>query len=307
MIDSLMTADGGILAIMAVIAIVILALTRNAQYGASISHTMSVRARLPFGSEAVALSVRRRNRALVRGNMWGLLVTVVIGGAILALTPLALTTQVLWIVLLIIVLGGLTTSYLIVGVRERLFAPAPTAVRIARAHPMYVRDYLGPWRRITPNVLLIAAIAAIAALVMVTAGEPIDAAASPIVYVSFGLGVAVWIATRIAERAVLAQPQPASNTLELAWDDLFRTDTLSALRMAAATALWIPFGLAASLHATQWPIAVSPEIMSIVGMLPWIGVPTLQVLYTLAQNRLPAALYPDFLAMPGFAPEGEPA
>lgn len=296
MFDFITTLNGGVLAGMGLVAIVFLIATRSSEYGSIVAYRMSVRARLPFGSEAVAVSVRRRARALVRGNMWGLLIVVGIACIIFASTPLSSSPQFLWIVTVLIFLGVLTASALVVTLRERLFAPSPTAARVARVQIVGIRDYLGPWLRRTPDLLLVAALIVSAALALTQIVRGVDMLAATLSYASLALGIVLFVGTRIMERAVLAQPQPASSTLELAWDDLFRTDTLNTLRMSAAAGMWLSLGLSATLLVVSW-LAAAHDMQSVAGLFPWWGVPAIQLVYLFAQGRLPSALYPDHLSV----------
>lgn len=273
--------------------IVTLIATRNPDSGATRAHRYSVRARLPFGSDEVAQSVRRHVRTVTRTNMWALLAVMVLSLVAFAIVPWRGSPFFLWgvlVLLLLVVLGG---APLISGLRERLFSPAPTAIRIARGRQMRTRDYLGPWRRLTPTVLLALAIVAVVAAF---AWQPVARhRAEPwMLWLCAGalmLAIAVSIGTHLAERAVLAQPQPASNTLELAWDDSFRADVLGSLRLAAASAAWISLGVATT---TLW-VSFAPNAEFLYSF-PWWALPLLQVLYTLGEGRMRESLYPEFLA-----------
>ncbi len=70
-----------------------------------------MRARLPFGSETTAVSIRRRTRTLLRANMWGLLATVVAAAVVFVSTPLSSSPQFLWLVTLSLFLVVLTGSF----------------------------------------------------------------------------------------------------------------------------------------------------------------------------------------------------
>lgn len=261
--------------------------TRKADWGDARAHETSMRARLPFCTDAVHRGVRVRLRTITRVNMWALLGAILLMGGLFLWTPLVSSSYAMWILTLVIVVAVVTTGSVVAQVRERLFSPTPAAPRIARATVMRTRDYLGAWRRLTPVVLLGSGTAATAALLASapgrTDGGHIVATAAALV-----LAFAVTGATRVAEHRILDQPQPASDTLELARDDLFRADALGSLRMSAAMTSWLPLGMAATLLLSAW----LPRPETLMGLFPWWGIPLLLVLYSLGSGKLPAALHP---------------
>lgn len=289
MFNALMVA--GLLAV----PIVMLLATRSDSWGTTAVYRMSVRAQLPIDSWDMWRSIRDRSRTLVRANMWGLLVSIVLVVPLLIWTPIGSSPLALWILTLTLVIGVLGVASAIIGVRERLFSPAPAAVRIARPSALRTLDYLPVWAAQLPRWLLAAGTltcAVVAGVSLLGAIAPATAVTACCV-LAFALLVAV--VCRAAERRVEAQPQPATNTLELAWDDLFRADALGALRMSAAMAAWLPLGLAAtSLFFAATGDAAS-DAASLLGLFPWFGIPFIQVGYTLAAGRLPAKLYPEYL------------
>ena len=275
--------------------IVTLITTRRADWGTTRAHRYSMRAQLPFGSEAVALSVRRHLRAVMRTNMWALLGVMVLALVTFAVAPWRGSPFFLWGVTLTLLLAVFGGAPLISGLRERLFSPAPIAVRIARGRHMRTSDYLGRWRLLTPTVLLALAMLAVSAVFAAAAWQPgVLHPAEPWMLWLSGIvllfAIAVFVGTRVGERAVLARPQPASNTLELAWDDSFRADVLSSLRLSAATAAWLSLGTATT---TLW-VSFAPNA-EFLPSFPWWALPFLQVLYTLSEGRMRASLYPEFL------------
>jgi hypothetical protein len=304
MLDWITTFNGGVLCGIAVVAVIALAASHRKDFGDTASYRASVRARLPFGSEEMAVSIRRRTRMLLRANMWGLLATATVATAVFVSTPLSSSPQFLWLVTLSIFLVVLTAGSVAVGLRERLFHPAPTAMRVARARALGVADYVGRARRLAPLLLLIAAAGSCVALAVSDAMRPVGFVPLALTCAALAFALVATIGGRYAERLVLAQPQPASDTLELAWDDLFRADTLSVLRMGAATAAWLPLGLAVTVLADAWLLQGPADFAA---LFPWWGIPALQVLYTLGQGRLPDPLYPDFLRPAAHSTEEQPA
>lgn len=301
----------------AAVPIVFLIVTVRPTWGDGRAYETSMRAKLPFGSDAVHQSVRARLRRIIRTNMWGMLGAILVVGTLFLATPIATTPYAMWILALLVVVGVLAGGTLIAQLRERLFSPAPEAPRVARMTMMRTRDYLGGWRTLTPVVLLVTAGAGTIGVAVATA---VGLTSVGVLLMTAGgllFAVAVAVGTRWAERRVLAQPQPASDTLELAWDDLFRGDALGSMRMSAAMTAWLPLGLAAALLVSLVidagitilvPGAIPTSTVGLgdlMDLFPWWGIPVLQVLYTLGSGKLPASLYPDFLRQPATA--GAPA
>lgn len=290
-----------------VVALVMLIVSHRSDWGEKGAYRAAVRAMLPFGTEIVAASVRRRTRTEVRAKMWGAIITLVLAVVVFTVTPLSASPYFLWLVTLMLLVGVLTVTAATVSVHERLFSPTPAAVRVARSRRLATRDYLGGLRRRTPDALLALAVVATVLVALAQSVTAIPTGPAVLTYAGLGFAVLVGIGTRIAEDRVLDQAQPASNTLELAWDDLFRADALSSLRLGAAMAAWLPLGLATAFLATVVLRPHDPDASLIAGLFPWWGLPVLQVVYLAGQGRLPAALYPEFLRAPALAPEGGPA
>ncbi len=287
-----------VLCLFAAVPVVFLIVSRKHTWGDTRAAAVSMRARLPFGTDSVYRSVRARVRSLTRVNMWGLCIAVAVMGALFLTTPLATSPNAMWILTLLILVVVLTGGTLATQLRERLFSPVPEAPRVARPVALGTRDYIGTWRTFAPVALLIAAAVATLSLVVMTILGVSPLTPTLATCGTLVLATTTNLGTRWAEGRVLDRPQPASDTLELAWDDLFRTDALSTLRMSAAMTAWLPFGMAASLLTAVWLFPQPLQLASLVGLFPWAGVPLLQVLYTLGSGKLPAALYPEFLRGP---------
>ncbi|MGA7148363.1 MAG: hypothetical protein WBX17_07750 [Microbacterium sp.] len=297
--------NGILLACFAVVPVVVLVLTTRADWGVNRVAQMSLRARLPIGSASIRHSIRERTRTLTRANMWGVLAAVGVVGSMFVLTPLGMSPSFLWFLALGILLVTMAVSAAVVTTRERLFSPAPAAPRVARARALTTRDYIGRACTLIPIGIFIGAGVLIACVVVafwagaVAPGLLLWIAAATLIAVTAGL------LGRWAERRVLAQPQPATDTLELAWDDLFRGDALSTLRMGAAMAAWLPFGVGVSILMRAGLPFASTGWEATLGVFPWWGIPILQLVYTMQQGRLPRDLYPDWLRQP--SPAGAPA
>ncbi|MHC2997964.1 hypothetical protein [Microbacterium sp. HJ5] len=256
--------------------------------------------RLPYGSPRIRESVVWRMRASARASGWTLVVAALLGSTLL-LTPLATTPYfpflALWPVL---VAAGVVGA--VVNLRERLFHPAPDAIRIARSRAMRSADYLDPFRRGLTWLLAGAAAASLAALAFAAASRPLDGTLT-VAAVCAGFLAALLCGTLPAlERLVLNRPQPATHTLELAWDDAFRTAAISALRLSAAHSVWlvVAFAMAAALSEASEPL-----LHPFAQQLPLFGLLALQFVYPVNGRRLRPDLYPDWLRHA--APAGGPA
>ncbi|MFG6445999.1 hypothetical protein ACFXQA_12085 [Microbacterium sp. P07] len=277
------------------IPVTLLGVTRQRDWGAGRAHRISVRAKLPFGSDETARNVAARARSIFRANLWGSLIAIAVVASGILLVPLGLDGSSVGFAAMLIVWGSLTASTAIVTVRERLFSPAPTAPRIARTHPLRRSDYVGPWRRFIPWVLLGVGLASVVAIFATAPTRGFAPTGLALVAAAAVFAVIVSAAGRWAEHRVLAQPQPAADSLELAWDDLFRADALNNLRlgMTLGTALVITCTASLWLDAS-WPRGAT----SLPAFPVWWGMFLLPFLFTAASERLPAALYPAHLTHP---------
>lgn len=292
----------GVLCLFAAVPVVLLIVTRDRSWGDTRAAAVSRRARLPFGTDAVHRSVRARLRSLAQATMWGMFVGITVAGTVFLTTSLATTNpNAMLILTVLLVVAVISAGNLAAQLRERLFSPVPDAPRVARPVALGTRDYLGPWRTFAPVALLTSAIATTATLVVTTGLDLTPLGPTLAACAALTLAIATTLGTRWAERLVLSRAQPASDTLELAWDDLFRADALSTLRMSAAMTAWLPFGMAAALLGAVWFTPQTPELVTLTGALPWLGILVIQQLYSLGTGRLPTALYPEFLRRPAAA------
>lgn len=290
--------NGIVLALFAIIPVTFLVMTRRADWGQSRLYQASVRARMPIGSERMARGIAARTRTIVRANMWGVIGAILIVASMFVLTPLGANPNFLWFLAAAILLGVIAISQVVVTVRERLFSPAPSAPRMARATVLGVSDYLRPTERFAPWVLsaILTLLWTIIVLLWDTGrveGGALGWLITGTVFAVVGSAAGMW-----AERRILVQPQPASNTLELAWDDLFRADALRVLRMGESMLVWIPLGIGGSILLHMIVSNPSPGAATIMQLFPWWGIPFIQVFYTWGAGRLPAALRPDVAMYP---------
>jgi hypothetical protein len=161
---------------------------------------------------------------------------------------------------------------------------------------MTASEYLPLWARALPAVMLAAAATVFAVVAVLTAVRGTPAAGLVVSLAALGAAALGLVAVPVVERRVLASAQPASGTVELAWDDLFRTDALLLLRMGAAILASIALGCAVS-------ALVDPQTTSSWTMFPWWSVTVVQLLYLSRRGRLQPGLYPEDLRA-AYAAEG---
>ncbi len=97
----------------------------------SVPSPRSCAARLPFGSEATSLRVRRRLRAQTRASMWGVLGLLVVAWILLVATPVGSSPQFLLVLTVTLLACVLSASAVVVDLREQLFRPDRAHVRVA--------------------------------------------------------------------------------------------------------------------------------------------------------------------------------
>lgn len=251
-----------ILCALALIPIVYLIISRRSDLSAQQAARYAQSSKLPFGTD--------ENYARVRERLGRRLIT------------------------LSIMIGVLTVSSVIETVREQLRQPRADIPRVAHSRQLTTRDYLQPWRRALAPVTLGAAATAVTAALAWRIATPDRIATDTMLWcVGFLVfAVSVFVVMRVIERIVLAKPQLASDDLQLAWDDLFRADTLWTLRSAATMAAALPLGMAAA-TLTLTPIAVTPPELSTL-MSTWtpLLICAAQVTYSFGLGKMAASRYP---------------
>ncbi|GAA1932745.1 hypothetical protein GCM10009775_25920 [Microbacterium aoyamense] len=282
--------------IVAIIAVCFLVAMWDRSSGRARADRFSMGVRLPYGSDQTRVSVARALRARAIAGAWAIVAGAAMA-ALLLLTPLATSAFFIFYTLLTGVVVGNVIGTTIVAVHERLFHPAPDAPRVARARVMTAADYLGPARLRIPWVIAgAAAVAAVAVGVVAIAAPTRVQASAAIAAAVFGVVAAgVFIALPRLERLVLDQPQPASHSLELAWDDALRAATIMSLRLSCAIAGWLVLSFAIISLTTPLDTLWS----SWATQIPTWGIIALSFIYPASTGRpLPAALYPDWLRHP---------
>lgn len=273
--------------------------TKSAAYARA--DRFSQRIRLPFGRPETRDSVAVRMRSATRSSMGAMLVGLGVAACMLP-TPLGHSQAFIFVAVFpVLIVVGVVSAWM--SVRERIFHPAPDAPRIARPRALGVSDYLDPFRRVLPWVLVSISGACFAALVFTLIRDPgrVDSVPAIGAAVIAVIALAAVVGVLLLERLVLAQPQPAADTLELAWDDAFRATTIGQLRLTVAYAAWLVLSL--SLGAL-W-VGSGAAFSGIAWQLPTWGIIALQFVYPNNGRRLPSPLYPDWLRQP--VPAGAPA
>lgn len=285
------TFNAALLAILLILCACLVAVFASPSSAYARADRFSLRMRLPYASATTRDSVARRGRVGSLATAITMLVTALMVAPLL-LTPVGTSTALPFVVIApMLVATGFVSA--VVSVRERLFHPAPDAPRIARARALRAGDYLGPFRLLLPWLLALAATLALAALSTrwVIDSSRVDGPLAGAAILAAVIAATAFTALGPVERLVLAQPQPATDTLELAWDDAFRTTALGALRLSAALSAWLACSLALG---ALW-LGGDGMLSTFATQVPTWGVIALTFVYPSTGLRLRAGLYPDWL------------
>jgi len=290
------------MAISAVVLLVVLVAMTGRASSYRRADAMSRRLRLPYGTAATRDVIAARTR---RTTTWALLAAFVglCAAVPLLTTPLGNESYFLLIAVLPCILLPTAAVHVVLNLRERLFHPAPDVPRIARLTRMSLRDYLGPARLRAPWVLAALLAVIVVAIVATWSAAPERLAATSVVAFTVVTAIAVLLqaARPILDRLVLDRPQPAADTLELAWDDAFRTETLSSLALVTCQLTGLAIGIGMIALATPGSLWAA-----LATQLPTWGVIAPQLVYLgwNGQRPLLPALYPEWLRTP--VPVGDP-
>lgn len=200
---------------------------------------------LPFEPSSLRRSIVARFRLTEIAEGWAGIATGAVSLAFLA-TPVGASPLYVLIVVLPTFLVSRLIAACVVSLRERLFHPAPDAPRVARIRTMRTSDYLGPVRRAVTWILAAAAGGFVVALVVVGSSGVRNTAAWISAAAALTCALSACAVLPLLERAVLRTPQPASDTVELAWDDALRADALVNIRLSVAVACVLGIALAVS-------------------------------------------------------------
>jgi hypothetical protein len=257
---------------------------------------------LPLVNDEVAAAVRRHLRIRTSANGTGALLGLVVAGALLFVAPSLGSRSFTWLVVVPAVLTGMSAAEVLSALRESRFRHRADSTRIARSTATTLKDYVSPWRlRLAPAFQILAGVLCAIGLGLGAAGR-IDAttflrgAAIPF----FALSLVVTLASMVAQRRILLRPQPVADTLELAWDDAIRAETLRGLRLAQTLVAWLAaaaavFGMLQALDAlagTTWSTGIGPQAF----VWGWLAITSL-FSYGGARTRFRVRLWPDLAAI----------
>jgi hypothetical protein len=253
---------------------------------------------LPLVTDEVAASVRRYLRTRTTAHVTGALIGLMVSALLLFAIPSLGSGAFTWLIASPSLLIGITVAGVIHTMRESLFRQSRDSPRIARSTATTLRDYVSPWRlRLAPVCVILAAVLCAVGLGLGAAGW-IDAttflrgAALPF----FALSLVVTLASTSAQRRILLRPQPVADTLELAWDDAFRAETLRGLRLAQSLVAWLAaatavFGMLQALDALAGTTLIT-GVGAQVFLLGWLPI-TFIFSYGRARTRFRERLWPD--------------
>jgi hypothetical protein len=223
-----------------------------------------------MASEEMASAVSRRigyrGSAAPVGGLIGLLACAVA----LYVDPSLGTMSFTWLVLCPAMLTGMAAFEVGFSLRNTLFQQNQESSRLARPRATTMVDYVSPWRlRLVPAFGL-AAVVLCAAGIVLGQVDVIDRGTfigSPAL-VMLAVALAVFFFGRAAERRILRHPQPATDPLELAWDDAFRAESFRVLRMFETLVAWLAVAAAGAgvlqgmdaVAGTSWSLGAGEQL-----------------------------------------------
>ena len=256
--------------VIALLVVVMLLILQTGRYQQRLVFRFWQEVGLPLGTDSVAAAVRRRIRFRSSAALGGALVGLLISAGALYWNPSLASVSFAWLFTLPILLTGIAALDVGFSLRESLFRQGKDSLRLARSRVTSLRDYLSPWRlRLAPAFSLIAAVLCAVGMLLGLLGL-IDGATfirSPALPL-LAIALLVLFVGMAAERHVLGHPQPATDTLELAWDDAFKADTFRVLRLFETIVAWLAVAAAGigmlqgldAITGTSWSTGVGPQL-----------------------------------------------
>ena len=260
------------IAVIAFFTVVMLVVVQTSHYQERLVFRFWQRVGLPSGTDDIATAVRRRIRYSTSASLTGALIGLLVSVVALYVNPSLASASFIWLFIVPAVLTGMVALDVGFSLRDSLFRQGKDSPRIARSRVTTMRDYVSPWRlRLAPVFALIATVLSTGGMLLGLLGV-IDGAtfirspALPLLAVAlivFFVGMAV-------ERRVLRHPQPATDTLELAWDDAFKASTFRALRLFETIVAWLAVAAAGigmlqgfdALTGTSWSTGAGPQLFT---------------------------------------------
>jgi hypothetical protein len=259
-----------VIALLAVLSSYLLFRMRSATYRQRLAASFWRKVGLPMATDEMASAVSRRvgyyGSATPAGGLAGLL-----GCAVaLYLNPSLGSMSFIWLVLLPATMIGIAAFEVGVSLRSSLFQQDRESSRLARPRATTVSDYVSPWRLLLAPVFVLAAIVLCACGVVLGQVGVIDTGTfigSPAL-VMLAVALVVFFFGLSVERRILGHRQPATDTLELAWDDAFRAETLRSLRMFETDMAWLAVAAAGrgvllgldAVAGTSWSLDVGDQL-----------------------------------------------
>ncbi|AIY00168.1 hypothetical protein ART_0569 [Arthrobacter sp. PAMC 25486] len=260
---------------------------------------------LPIGTERINNSLRRRlfrsSNAALLGGLAGGLVAV---GVHTFLRTNGLPFTFMWSIAIPAVFVGVTTFDVALTLRDSLFGRQPDTPRMARLEAVTLADYTSPTRlRAAPVLMALAAGLGVAGVVLGAIGViDVDSLLrGPALLILVAAAVVFGICTVMA-RKILQLPQPAADTLELAWDDAIKADVIRKLGLLASVMAWlavsgIGMGILDGLDATV-PTTTGNALGQAISMCGYFA-----ILFTFSYGRsfnwFRQRLWPNFTFQPG--------
>ncbi|EYR62382.1 hypothetical protein N866_09010 [Actinotalea ferrariae CF5-4] len=252
---------------------------------------------------AVVARCRARDRAAAIGMAVGV---VVAAAALLATRP----DQIVLPVIVTALAGGIgaAAGQGFVAWKESGVTVPPEEVRIARTSTPDVADYVAPLERGSAAVAAAAPAGALLALGASTrlGGDLPGMPWAPAVVLAC-LPVVLLVLAQVAGRRLVARPQPARTTLELAWDDALRAralrDLVGVVVAGGAGLAFVAIWLASGRADGGWPANVAVGVTSglTIALSTALAVGALAGLVVRPERHVRRALWPASASAGGAA------
>lgn len=254
----------------------------------------------------ISTRIKHRVTALMSGGLIGLLLC----AGVLYLSPSLGSDSFILAIMAPVMFTCMAAFEVTVALRQTLFQPREHSSRLARPQATTLSDYVSPWRlRLAPAFGTVALVLCAGGLILGQVGViDSDAFIRSQALPLLALALIIFGLVTAAEWRILRHQQPASDTLELAWDDAFRADTFRALQMFEATIAWVAVvgagtALLQGLDAvagTAWATGVGSQLF-IWGYL----VATFCFTFGQSQNYFRHRLWPQFSTVDTGAVSGD--
>jgi len=241
-----------------VIAAVIVSLTRNWQRRFEL---FAYQSDLRVSDEIITAAVIRRLRRTDLGSAVGAAVGLIVSASLVGIARPAGVSAFLWAAILPLMLLFVTAGAVASSLTDELFSPVHRSPRVARPTAVSIRDYISPgqfW--LVPVVVVAAVVLTLVGVVLSSFGvlDPARFLQGSTIWAT-PVAVVVTLGGFVVARLIVAQKQPASDSLELAWSDALRADTFRMLWVFESIMAWLAVVLAGIgiLRALPVPIGAS--------------------------------------------------